>query len=159
MYYKDFLKDWLLDHLEGYGWYNECPRDCTPPFEVTLKKNHEFDFQEKFTSFGGSNVQVNKKKFVAKGKGKKTNFQEIMEFLEDMTMVNYEVTTSKKDFDDLLEGTDKRHSSRCLDLSPRSRRPSLSRPDFSFRASRRTLSFDSLGGHHPLSSQRDSCLV
>ncbi len=117
---EGLLKDWSLDHLEDYGWYNKCPQDCTLPFEATLTKNHEFSFQEKFTSFGGSNVQVSKKKYVVKGKGKKTNFQKIMEFQEDTTMVDYEVTTSKRDFNDLLQETDKRHFSKCLNLSPKS---------------------------------------
>jgi hypothetical protein len=99
---EDLLKDWSLDHLEDYGWYNKCSQDCTLPFEAILTKNHEFSFQEKFASFGGSNVQVSKKKFVVKGKGKKTNFQKIMKFQEDMTMVDYEVTTSKRDFNDSL---------------------------------------------------------
>jgi hypothetical protein len=66
------------------------------------------------------NVQTSKKKFVAKGKGKKTIPQEIMELPRDMTMVDYEVMTSKKDFDNLLEGTNRKHSSRCLDLSLKS---------------------------------------
>jgi len=117
---EDFLEDWSLDHLEDYGWYNECPQDCTLPFEATFTKNHEFSFQEKFASFGGSNVQISKKKFIIKGKGKKTNFQKIMEFQEDTTMVDYEVTTSKRDFNDVLQETDKRHSSRCFNLSPKS---------------------------------------
>jgi len=79
-----------------------APKIVPWPFEAILTKNHEFSFQEKFASFGGSNVQVSKKKFVVKGKGKKTNFQKIMKFQEDMTMVDYEVTTSKRDFNDSL---------------------------------------------------------
>jgi len=70
--------------------------------------------------FGGSNVQISKKKSIVKGKGGKKKIQKVMEFQEDMTMVDYEVTTSKKDFNDLLQETDKRHSSRCLNLSPKS---------------------------------------
>jgi hypothetical protein len=49
-----------------------------------------------------------------------------------MTMVDYEITTSKRDFDDLFERIDKRHSNGHLDLSLESCRPSLSRLDFSF---------------------------
>jgi hypothetical protein len=44
-----------------------------------------------------------------------------MELPEDMTMINYEVTTLKRDFNDMLEGIDMRCYSRCLDLSPKSR--------------------------------------
>jgi hypothetical protein len=44
-----------------------------------------------------------------------------MELPDDVTMVDYEVTTSKKDFDDMLEGTNMRRSNRCLDPSPKSR--------------------------------------
>ncbi len=54
-------------------------------------------------------------------------------------MVDYEVMTSKRDFDDLLEGIDRKRSSGHLDLSQKSRQPSLSKPDFSFEGSRRTL--------------------
>jgi hypothetical protein len=35
-----------------------------------LRESHELDFQEKLASFGGSNVQASKKKFVARRKGK-----------------------------------------------------------------------------------------
>jgi len=52
-------------------------------------------------------VQMFKKKFATKGKGKKIILQEILEFLKVVTMVDYEVMTSKRDFDDLLEGIDK----------------------------------------------------
>jgi hypothetical protein len=44
------------------------------PFEATLTKNHEFSFQEKFASFGSSNVQVSKKEVHCKGEGKKDKF-------------------------------------------------------------------------------------
>jgi hypothetical protein len=91
-------------------------------------------------------VQVRKKK-CCKGEGKKIILQEVVELPEDIAMVNYEVTTSKKDFDDLLEGTQKRCSSRCLDLSPESHRPSSFWLDFSFGGSRKTSSFDSPGSH------------
>jgi hypothetical protein len=60
MYRKGLLKDWSLDHLEDYGWYIECPRDCTPPFEVTLKENHEPSFQKKLASSRGSDLQASK---------------------------------------------------------------------------------------------------
>jgi hypothetical protein len=43
-----------------------------------------------------------------------------MELPDDVTMVDYEVMTSKKDFDYLLEGTNMKHSSRCLDSLPKS---------------------------------------
>ncbi len=39
-----------------------------------------------------------------------------MELLKDVTMVDYEVTTSKRGFDELLERTNKRHSSKRLDM-------------------------------------------
>jgi hypothetical protein len=64
-------------------------------------------------AFGGSNVQASKKKSIAKGKGRKTILQEIMELLKDMTMVDYEDTTSKKDFNDLLEGTNRKCFNKC----------------------------------------------
>jgi hypothetical protein len=41
------------------------------PFEVVLKENDEPNFQDKLASFGGSNIEASKKKFAAKGKGKK----------------------------------------------------------------------------------------
>ncbi len=69
-----------------------------------------------------------KKKYVAKGK--KTIPQEIVELLKDMTMVDYQVTTSNKDFNDLFERTDMRHFSRCLDLLPKSCCPYLFWPNF-----------------------------
>ncbi len=94
MYYQDLLKDWSPYHLEDYDY----PWDCTPPFEVMLKKNHEPGFQEKLASFEGSNIQANKKKSVVKGKGKKTTPLEIVEVPKDVTMVDYEVTTLKWDF-------------------------------------------------------------
>jgi len=49
-----------------------------------------------------------KKKFATKWKGKKIILQEILEFLKVVTMVDYEVMTSKRDFDDLFEGIDRR---------------------------------------------------
>jgi len=78
------------------------------------------------------NVQASKKKSIAKGKGKKTIPQKIVELPRDVTMVDYEATTSKRDLDGLLEGIENKCSSRCLDLSPKSRRPSSSRPYLSF---------------------------
>jgi hypothetical protein len=33
--------------------------------------SHDPDFQEKLASFGGSNIQVNKKEYVVKGNGKR----------------------------------------------------------------------------------------
>jgi hypothetical protein len=90
------------------------------PFEATFRKNHEPDFQEKLASFGGLDVQANKKKFATKGKGEKTIPQEIVEFLKDMTMVDYEVITLKRDFDDLLEAINKICYNRCFNLSPKS---------------------------------------
>jgi hypothetical protein len=82
-----------------------------------------------------------------------------MELPEDMTMVDYEVTTSKKDFDDLLEGIDKRHSSKRLDLSPESHGPSSYQLNFYLRGSRRTSSFNLPRGRRPLSSRRDLFLA
>jgi hypothetical protein len=70
-------------------------------------------------------VQVRQKKYTTKGNGKKTIPQEIMELPEDVTMVDYEAMTSKRDFDDLLEGIKRRCYSRCLDMSLESHRPSL----------------------------------
>jgi len=93
------------------------PPILDPPSKVAFKESHEPSFQEKLVSSRGSNVQMNKNKSTTKGKGKKTIPQEIVELLENVTMVDYEVMTSKKDFNDLLEGTNKRHFSRCLDLS------------------------------------------
>jgi hypothetical protein len=87
-----------------------------------FKEIHETNFQEKLTGFGGLDIQTSKKS-IAKGKGKKIIPQEIVELLEDVTMVNNEVMTLKMDFDDLLEGIDKRRSSRRLDLSPKSYQP------------------------------------
>ncbi len=78
-----------------------------------------------------------------------------MELLEDMTMVDYEVTTLKRDFNDQLEGIKRRHFRRCLDLSPKSHRPSSYWFDFSFGSSRKTLGFDSPRGRWPLSSQHE----
>jgi len=69
-----------------------------------------------------------------------------MELPEDVTMVNYEVMISKRDFDDLLEGANMRRSNTCLDLSPKSDRPSLSQFNFSFKTSGRLSSFDSPRG-------------
>jgi hypothetical protein len=43
-----------------------------------------------------------------------------MELPDDVTMVDYEVTTLKKDFDDMLEGINMRCFNRCLDPSPKS---------------------------------------
>jgi len=57
----------------------------------------------KLVSSGGSDIQASKNKSVAKGKGKKTIPQEIMELPEDVIVVNYEVTTSKMNFDDMFE--------------------------------------------------------
>jgi hypothetical protein len=65
-----------------------------------------------------------------------------MELLEDMIMVDYEDTTSKKDFDDLLEGTNMKLSNKCIDLSLESHCPSSSWLNFSFRGLGKTLSFD-----------------
>jgi len=69
-----------------------------------------------------------------------------VELQEDVTMVNYEVTTSKKDFDELLEQINKRRSNRCFDLSLENHRPFSSQLNFSFGGSRKTLGFDSVGG-------------
>jgi hypothetical protein len=111
-----------------------------------LRESHEPDFQDKLASSRVSNVQVSKKKFVANGTGEKIILQEIVELPEDVTMVDCEVTTLKKDFDDLFEGTNKRHSNRCLDLSLESHQPSSSRFDFFFEALGKTSCFNSLGG-------------
>jgi hypothetical protein len=54
-----------------------------------LKKNHEFSFQKKLVSFRGSNIQASQKKFATKGKGEKITPLEIIEVLEDVTMVDY----------------------------------------------------------------------
>jgi hypothetical protein len=43
-----------------------------------------------------------------------------VELLNDVTMVDYEVMTLKRDFDDLLEGIDKRCFSRRFDMLPES---------------------------------------
>jgi hypothetical protein len=51
-----------------------------------------------------------------KGKGKKTTPQDIVEVVEDVTMVDYEVTTSI--VFDLHESFERRHSSHWLELSP-----------------------------------------
>jgi hypothetical protein len=48
------------------------PPKLYPTIWNYAQKNHEPDFQEKFASFGGLDVQARKKKFVAKGKEKKT---------------------------------------------------------------------------------------
>jgi hypothetical protein len=72
MYCKDLLNDWSPYHLEDCSQYIDYPWDYTPPFEIMLQESHEPYFQEKLASFKGSDIQVNKKKFVAKGKGKKT---------------------------------------------------------------------------------------
>jgi hypothetical protein len=74
-------------------------------------------------------------------------------------MVDYEVMTSKRDFDDLLEGTNKKRSSAHFDLSLQSRRPSLSRPDFSFKGLGRISSFDSIGGCRLLPFRQDVSLA
>jgi hypothetical protein len=132
MYHKDLFKDWSPNHLEDCGWYIESLQDCTPPFEVALKESHEFNFQEKLASSRGLDVQASKKQFVAKAKGKKTIPQEIVELLRDVTMVDYEVTTLKRDLNDPLEKIDMKHSSKHLDLSQKSRRPSLFQFDSSF---------------------------
>jgi len=55
-----------------------------------LKENHELGFQEKLASFGGLDIQASKKRFTAKGKGKKTTPLETIKVLEDVTMVDYE---------------------------------------------------------------------
>jgi hypothetical protein len=159
MYRKDLLKDWLLDHLKDYIWYIEYPQDCTPTSEVVFKESHELVFQEKLKSFGGSNVQASNKKSITKGKGEKTILQEIVELPNDVIMVDYQVTILKRDFDDLLEGIDKRSSSRRLNMSQESHQPSSFWPDFSFKASKRTLGFDSPRGCQALSSERDLFLV
>ncbi len=82
-----------------------------------------------------------------------------MELPKDVTMVDNEVTTSKKDFNDLLEGIEKRNSSRHLDLSPKSHRPSSFWFDFSFGALGKSSSFNLLKGRRPLSFQRELSLV
>jgi hypothetical protein len=61
-------------------------------------------------------------------------------------MVDYEVTPSKRDFDDLFEGIDKRHFSKHLDFSLESHRPSSFHLDLSFGGLRKTLGFDSIRG-------------
>jgi hypothetical protein len=94
-----------------------------------------------------------------KGEGEKDNSSRNRELLEDMTIVDYEVMTSKRDFNDMLEGTIRRHSHRHLDLSPKSHQPSSSWLSFSFGALGRTSSFDSLRGRQPLSSRQDLSLV
>jgi len=71
MYCKDLLKDWSLDHFEDFNWYIECPWDCTLLSKITFEVSHDPDFQEKLASFGGSNIQVNKKEYVVKGNGKR----------------------------------------------------------------------------------------
>jgi hypothetical protein len=82
-----------------------------------------------------------------------------MELPEDVTMVDYEVTTSKKDFNDLLEGIKKRCFSKHLDLSPKRCCPSLFWFNFSFGALGKSSSFNSLRGHQPLSFQRELSLA
>ncbi len=52
-----------------------------------LRESHELGFQEKLVSSGGLDIQASKKRFAAKGKGKKTT---PLETIEDVTMVDYE---------------------------------------------------------------------
>jgi hypothetical protein len=82
-----------------------------------------------------------------------------VELSKDVTMVDNEVTTSKKDFNDLLEGIEKRNSSRHLDLSLESHRPSSFWFDFSFGALGKSSSLNLLKGHRPSSFQRKLFLV
>lgn len=77
-----------------------------------------------------------------------------MELPEDVTMVDYEVTTLKKVFNDMLEGTEKRCFSRHFDLSPKSCFTSSFWFNFSFGALGKSSSFDSLKGRQPLSFQQ-----
>jgi hypothetical protein len=109
--------------------------------EIELRESHKPNFQEKLVSSGGLDIQSSKKKSIAKGKGKKTTPLKIVEVQDDLTMVDYEITTSKWDFADLHEGSKRRHSSRCLDLSLESHRPSSFQLDLSLVPSRRTLGF------------------
>ncbi len=41
MYKKDLLKDWFGPHLTKCGWYLDCPKDCTPFSEVSLRESFE----------------------------------------------------------------------------------------------------------------------
>jgi len=82
-----------------------------------FRENHEFDFQEKLASFGGSYIQASKKKFATKGKGEKKTPLEIVEVPKDVTMVDYEVINSNRDFVEVHEGFERRRSNKCLDLS------------------------------------------
>jgi hypothetical protein len=107
--------------------------------------------KRKLQALGVQMFKQTRRNLLQRGRGKKTIPQDIVELLEDMTMVDYEVTTLKKDFDDLLEGTERRHSSRRLDLSPKYYHPSSSWPNFSFGGSRRTLGIDLPRGCQPLS--------
>jgi hypothetical protein len=44
-----------------------------------FRESHEPNFKDKFASFGGSNIQANKKIYVTKGKGEKTTPLEIVD--------------------------------------------------------------------------------
>ncbi len=54
-----------------------------------FKDSHEPRFQEKLINYGGLNIQASKNKFGAKGKGKKTTSQNIVEVTQDVTMLDY----------------------------------------------------------------------
>jgi hypothetical protein len=81
-----------------------------------LRESHELGFQYKLANFGGLNIQANKKNFATKRKGKKTTPLEIIKVPEDVTMVDYEVTTSKQDFAKVHDGFERKQSSKHLDL-------------------------------------------
>ncbi len=143
MYCKDLFKDQSPYHLEDYSWCIECPQDCTPPFEVLFKESHGFGFQKKLVNFGGSCIQASQKKSITKGKGEKITPLDIVEVLKFVTMVDYEVITSKQDFVELHDGSKRRWFNRRLDLSFESHHPSSSQLNLSLVPSGRTSRFHS----------------
>lgn len=100
-----------------------------------------------------------KRNLLQKGRGKKTTPLKIVEVPDDVTMVDYEVTTSKWDFVDLHEGFERRHSSKRLDLLLESCQPSSSQLDLFLVPSRRTLGFHLPKSYRPPSSRHDLSLA
>jgi hypothetical protein len=68
MFHKDLLKDWLSSHLLDYGWYLECPKDCSPSSEIALCEKINLGFQSRLKVSLIALVEASKKKGRKKGK-------------------------------------------------------------------------------------------
>jgi hypothetical protein len=62
MYRKELVKNQGLFYLTYYGWYFDCPLDCTPILEKSKRKKFNSGCLEKLDSFQGNKEDIDKRR-------------------------------------------------------------------------------------------------